>query len=149
MLTQVGFCVASYTGIFRMEVGHRCREGAVDQTCLSSRAGDIVSEDGKSGTLSKVGIGESKGNCKTKSRVKSMADSKLFFLLTLIPLSVYPNCLHTTLASRASHPSSTTVPQAPFKHRSTRPWCAIGTPVVCTSRSWPCSQSRKVIIVSK
>ena len=33
----------------------------------------------------------------------------------------YPSCLHTTVASRKSQPSSHTVPNDPLTHTSTRP----------------------------
>ena len=40
---------------------------------------------------------------------------------TVPGLTLYPSCLHTTLASLVSHPSSQTVPQTPLMQISTLP----------------------------
>ena len=58
-----------------------------------------------------------------------------------VPVTSYPNCLHTTVASLVPHESSQTVPHDSFLHTSTRPSKLLDPP---TRRTAPSKQAAKI-----
>ena len=96
----------------------------VNQTILSSCAGNVVSKDGESCTLSKVTTGESKGNYETKKRERIWRVA-IFFLVTHLYLSTLIACRQL---SRLSHPIRRPL-QCP-RHRSSTDPRGPGEPLV-------------------
>ena len=109
----------------------------VSKPCLSTNTVHIVINNCTGATAKSSG---SSSNRSLKiSRMSSLNFSTSVCMQTtkfkIIPVSEYPSCLQTTLASGVPQASSQTVPQLLFKHTSIRPSKLLLPPIRRTSLS--------------